>query len=187
MPTRMRFNEKKATQAAARFLRHSNGRMNYMKLIKLLYIADRDALMRWGRPITTDSYFSLKHGPVLSQVLDLITEEPNPVASKTFWSEHISDPEHYSVSLNADPSDDQLSEAEEEAIDEVFAKFGHLSQWQLVDLVHQFPEWQDPEGSRIRIEYEDILKAGNKTPEEIQAIEGELDALSRMEALLAGR
>jgi Protein of unknown function (DUF4065) len=72
-----------------------------------------------------------------------------------------------------------LSEAEEEAIDEAFAKFGHLSQWQLVDLVHQFPEWQDPEGSRIRIEYEDILKAGNKTPEEIQAIEGEIDALSR--------
>ena len=99
MSTRMRFNEKKATQAAARFLRHSNGRMNYMKLIKLLYIADRDALTRWGRPITTDSYFSLKHGPVLSQVLDLITEEPNPLACRTFWSEHISDPEHYSVSL----------------------------------------------------------------------------------------
>ena len=53
---RMRFNEKKATQAAARFLRLCKGCMNYMKLIKLLYIADREALLRWGRPITTDAY-----------------------------------------------------------------------------------------------------------------------------------
>ena len=32
--------------------------MSYMKLIKLLYLADREALARWGRPITTDQYVS---------------------------------------------------------------------------------------------------------------------------------
>lgn len=184
---RLPFNEKKATQAAARFLRLANGRMNYMKLIKLLYIADREALLRWGRPITTDAYFSMQHGPVLSQVHDLITEGPNPLVGETFWSQHVSEPEHYSVSLKADPSDDQLSEAEEELIDEAFAKFGHLNEWKLVDVVHNFPEWQNPEGGRIRIDYADILKAGNRTPEEIRAIEGELAALSEVEALCARR
>jgi len=34
----MRFNEVKATQAAARLLRNRGGRMSYMKLIKLLYL-----------------------------------------------------------------------------------------------------------------------------------------------------
>src|SRR5690242_6025860 len=108
----MRFNEKKATQAAAQFLRLANGRMNYMKLIKLLYIADREALLRWGRPITTDVYFSMKHGPVLSEVLDLISEGPDPFFGETFWSRHISK-EDYDVSLKADPTQDQLSEAED--------------------------------------------------------------------------
>ena len=66
----MRFNEVKATQAAARLLRNRGGRMSYMKLIKLLYLADREALSRWGRPITTDKYVSMDKGPVLSRVLD---------------------------------------------------------------------------------------------------------------------
>ena len=46
--------------------------MSYMKLIKLLYLADREALLRWGRPITFDAYVSMDRGPVLSSVLDLI-------------------------------------------------------------------------------------------------------------------
>ena len=29
--------------------------MKYLKLIKRLYLADREALSRWGRPITTDN------------------------------------------------------------------------------------------------------------------------------------
>jgi uncharacterized phage-associated protein len=57
--------------------------MSYMKLIKLLYLAGREALARWGRPIPTDTYVATKHGPVLSQVLDLITEGPDPVVGET--------------------------------------------------------------------------------------------------------
>ena len=47
------FNEAKATQAAARLLFLRGGTMSYVKLIKLLYLADREALIRWGRPVTS--------------------------------------------------------------------------------------------------------------------------------------
>jgi uncharacterized phage-associated protein len=67
------FDESKATEAAAFLLSRSDQTMNYMKLIKLLYLADREALIRWGRPISTDRYVSMKHGPVLSNVLNLIS------------------------------------------------------------------------------------------------------------------
>lgn len=183
----MRFNEKKATQAAGQFLQLANGRMNYMKLIKLLYIADREALLRWGRPITTDVYFSMKHGPVLSEILDLIDEGPNPFLGETFWAHHIAKVEEYDVSLKSDPLDDQLSEAEEELMGQVFEKFGKLNKWRLVEIVHAFPEWQDPGAGRLPIDYADILKAGHKTPEEIHAIEEELAALTTMDALLGAR
>jgi len=178
---KMRFNEAKATQAAARLLRNRGGRMSYMKLIKLLYLADREALARWGRPITTDTYVSMKHGPVLSQVLDLITEGPNPFVGETFWTKHISEPEHFEVSLKANPSGDLLSEAEDELLDEIFRKHGHLTRWQLVDLLHTLPEWKDPNGSALPIEFADILKAQNKKPDEIRAIEEELKAIDQVE------
>src|SRR5678809_1346585 len=112
-----KFNEEKATQAAAQFLALAGGRLNYMFLIKLLYMLDREALLRWGRPVTNDHYVSLKYGPVLSSVHDLITEMP--LEGETFSSKHISDPSHYIVQLNSNPGYAQLSEAEEDLIAEL--------------------------------------------------------------------
>ena len=47
---------------------------DYLKLIKLLYLADRAALIETGSPITGDRYVSMKFGPVLSNVLNLIKQ-----------------------------------------------------------------------------------------------------------------
>src|SRR5689334_22188983 len=128
-----RFDEKKTTQAAARFLDLAGGRLNYMVLIKLLYMLDRHALLNWGRPVTSDEYFSMKHGPVLSQVHDLITEMTE---EPTYWSTYISDPSHYEVSLIKDPGDGELSEVESELIPQVFATFGQFKPFELVHRLH---------------------------------------------------
>lgn len=63
---RTRYREEKATEAAARLLKLRGGAMSHMKLIKLLYLLDREAYVRWGRPVTYDTYVSMPHGPVLS-------------------------------------------------------------------------------------------------------------------------
>lgn len=178
----MRFNEVKATQAAARLLRSRGGRMSYMKLIKLMYLADREALARWGRPITMDTYVSMDKGPVLSHVLDRINEGPSP-DDPSFWAQHIVSVGNYEVELSEDPAGEALSEAEDEILDEVFAKHGHLTRWKMVDLVHTLPEWTDPNGGAAPIRYADILRAQNKNQAEIEAIESELAALTRMEWL----
>jgi hypothetical protein len=47
--------------------------MSYIKLIKLLYLVDREALLLHGRPVTTDRYVQTDQGPSLSQINDLIT------------------------------------------------------------------------------------------------------------------
>jgi uncharacterized phage-associated protein len=178
----MRFNEVKATQAAVRLLKKRGGRMSYMKLIKLLYLADREALGRWGRPITTDKYVSMNNGPVLSQVLDRITEEAAP-NDPSFWAEHIKHSGDYCVSLENDPGDGKLSEAEDNLLDEIFEKFGSMTRWQIVDYVHTLPEWKNPNGGALPLEYRDILKALDKKPADIDAIERELEALSEIDSL----
>jgi uncharacterized phage-associated protein len=179
----LRFNERRATEAAAKFLKLRGGRMSYLKLIKLLYLLDREALLRWGRPVTTDRYVSMDNGPVVSRIYDLIREEPPP-GTDPVWRHFISPPGNYEVSLTAEPEIDELSPAEESLIEEIFAQYGKLSRWNLVDLSHGLAEWQDPKGSAIPIEYRDILRAGKKTESEIAAVESELEALAAVEAML---
>lgn len=153
-PVKLPFDEVKVTQAAALLLRLRGGRMHYLKLIKLLYIADREALRRWGVPITMDSYVAMDHGPVVSRTFNLIQGCPGLA-----WNTAISDPmgEH-EVELRAEPGTSRLSKAEEQLLAEVFALYGNKNRWELVELTHTFPEWRDPNGSSLPIRVEDILR-----------------------------
>jgi uncharacterized phage-associated protein len=182
-PMVLRFNERRATEAAARFLTLRGKRMSYLKLIKLLYFLDREALLRWGRPVTTDRYVSMDNGPVVSRIYELIREEPAPGAD-SIWRQYISLDQGWEVVLIAQPEPAELSRAEEALIDEIYAKLGRMGRWELVRLSHDLPEWQDPNGSSIPIQYSDILRPGNKTETEIAVVESELESLAATEAML---
>src|SRR2546425_8169346 len=86
---KLTFDEVKATQAAALFLKLAKRPLNYLVLIKLLYKADREAIRRFGIPITTDKYAAMKLGPVTSRIYDRIKASANPNAHPTFWAAHI--------------------------------------------------------------------------------------------------
>jgi hypothetical protein len=127
---RFPFNERKAAQSAAYLLRLHGGRLNYMALIKLLYLADRQALIECGTTITGDRPFSLPHGPVLSMILDRISMGRDE--QKCPWFDYVSEAQGYEVSLmEASPSSDELSTFETELLGAVHRQFGHLNQWQL--------------------------------------------------------
>jgi len=177
------FNEAKATQAAARVLTLRGGTMSFVKLIKLLYLADREALIRWGRPITTDRYASMDNGPVVSRIYDLITDEPPPNSFR-IWRTFISDPEDHEVRLRGDPGSGELSRPELELIDEVFAQHGRQNRWTVVDYTRSLPEWTHPDGGALPIEYRDILTAAHKTEEEISSVEEALEYAALVERVL---
>lgn len=176
----MCFDETKATQAAAYFLKLRGGRMHYIKLIKLLYLSDREALLRWGTLVTTDHHVSMKNGPVTSNILNLITEEQ----SKPTWEQYVSPPlGDYEVQLLKEAPVNKLSRAEEKLMTEIFEQFGHRNRWDLIDnVMHKLPEWKDPGTSSIPISVEDILIGEGHDPEEIKAVRAELNAFEREEA-----
>jgi len=157
--------------------------MSYLKLIKLLYWVDRSALLEWGRPVTTDNYASMPHGPVVSRIYNLITEGVRP-GEEGPWHRHISEPKNYEVSLLSDPGTDELSEAEEQLIDRIFAEHGKKSRWELRDQSHSLPEWEDPDGSALPIEYHDILIRNGKTAIEAKVVEDELEGLALAQMFL---
>lgn len=178
----LNFREQPATEAAARLLQRAGGSLPYMKLLKLLYLADRKALLELGRPITFDRYVSMKHGPVLSQTYDLMVAEEAP-GEHSYWREYISEPHDYDVQLRGHAPRGALSPAQEEVLDAVFEEFGHMDKWKLVNVTHKLPEWKDPHGSSIPIALRDVLRAGGMDDEEAEAIESDLlgeDSLSRL-------
>jgi uncharacterized phage-associated protein len=177
------FDEAKATQIAAYLLRLRGGQMHYIKLIKLMYLADRAALLRWGVPITRDRYVSMDNGPVLSRVLNLITDDrPKPI-----WSEFISAPlGEYEVKLLKDAPTDALSRAEEKLLDEIFQAYGYRNRWELIEnVMHRLPEWQNPNKSAIPIQIRDILKAGGESDNDIRDALRELHSFASDEERLA--
>lgn len=158
----MGFREMKATRLAAYLLKKRGGQMSYMKLIKLLYLIDRESLRQRGTPITGDDYFSMSNGPVLSSVLNLINEDPEP-GHVSYWASQISEPNaSREVALlncaNTDDYEESLSVAERRLADTVFNEFGHLSRWQIRDYTHTLPEWHRIESGRRAITVEDILR-----------------------------
>lgn len=170
-PIRFKFNECKAVQAAARLIHHSGGEMNYLALMKLLYLADREALLRFGRPITGDRVVAMKHGPVLSRIYDLVSQKKQE-APESKWHKFIPRPNAYvfTVRFGGVPGTGELSEAELALLDEIYAKFRGWDEWRLVDHTHKLPEWRDPKGTSVTIPFEDILRGAEFSQQEIEAV-----------------
>jgi uncharacterized phage-associated protein len=185
-PIKFTFNERKAVQAASRLIQHSGGEMNYLALMKLLYLADREALIRLGRPITGDKVVAMKHGPVLSRVYDLVSRKKQHLPASQ-WHKFIPRPNAYvcTVKFSDLPEVSALSEAEAAIIDEVFARHRGKSEWELVEFTHSLPEWHDHKDSSVAIPYEDILRAGRVPAAEIRAIAQEASADLFMDEALA--
>jgi uncharacterized phage-associated protein len=68
-----RFNIEKTIQAIAAFLHfHGSKEMSYLRMLKLLYLADRESLKETGRTITGDRVVAMEHGPVPSCAYHLL-------------------------------------------------------------------------------------------------------------------
>lgn len=156
------FSERKAAQMASFFLGQSpDGRMSHLKLMKLLYLSDREAIKVFGWPISGDRLVSMPHGPVLSQTLNLMDGDVE--SQPGGWEEWISDKENHELSLRI-PLDikklDELAPAEIDVLKSVWETFGAMTKWEIRDWTHQHcAEWQDPKGSSYPIHYETLARA----------------------------
>lgn len=174
MTEKLKFNEQKSTEAASLLLHLKGGRTDFWWIIKMLYLVDREAFIRWERPVTNDFYESLPYGPVGMSIYNIIKKN----ISSPFWKRFIVTlPKESEVMLNGTPAPiKKLSKAEVDLITEVFKEFGSLDGGQLVEYTHTLPEWKDPQktGSISPINISDLLEVLKYSPQEIDRIEFEL-------------
>src|SRR5665213_3651998 len=154
-----RFNLNKTIQASAVLLKTElTHRMGRLRLLKLLYIADRQALAERARSIIGDTPVAMDHGPVLTNTYNLIKGEDYLA---TEWGRYIQSVGRDAL-LASDPGVGDLSRYEIGKLHDVARTFQDRDDWNVAEFTHTFEEWKKnipPAGSSKRIPIDDVLAA----------------------------
>ncbi len=175
------FDFEKAVQAVAFLLRRERfHRMNYMRLLKILYIAERECLRDSGKALTGSRVVAMKRGPVLEEVYELIRSQH---VETPRWAQFFQK-ENYELVLipDRDPGVGRLSRFVTEKLEDVAQRHDHDDEFAMVDIAHQLKEWQmnDPGSSSKEIPLTDILDAIGRSDDLDRIVQGaHADALAR--------
>lgn len=166
-----RFDIDKAIQASSVLLKTEQlRRMSRLRLLKLLYIADRELLAKRARPIIGDRPVAMDHGPVLSATYDLIKGEDDRAPTK--WERYFKNDGRDVVWID-EPGIGSLSRREIETLHEVARRYQDRTDWDIAEYTHSFPEWiknQPQKGSSKKISTDDLLEAVGLSPLKDQLI-----------------
>jgi uncharacterized phage-associated protein len=112
------------------------------ELCKIIYFADKEHLLRYGRPITGDRYYALEQGPVPTRGL-------NALNAASMCPEDDAEVAKYGklrgwiFEWNGQPADlKALSKSDLKVLGDVFGKIGLLPAWRLEQQSHEEPAWK---------------------------------------------
>lgn len=187
MKTLLEFDYKKAVQAINYLAKKEGGEIDKLKLIKLIYFADRYHIRKYGRPIINDTYWAMRLGAVASSTKD-IAEFSNFLDSKELnYAKNFINTKKNSNLVNSigDADLDIFSKSDIEALNFSYSKFGAFKASKLVDICHKYPEWE---------KFKNSLESGETTREQMNYLDffenpkkGDDDFLTDGEVLKAAK
>lgn len=177
----MMFSSEKILQEISYLLSLNDNRMNLLKLMKELYLIDRMSINERDTSVSGDVFYSMPHGPVLSQTLNMLNDLIN-----NNWGKYLeaADAKYYpDIQIKETLELDRLSVKDKEYINQVSQQFKNCSPKALENYTHKLPEWVDPKGSSLKIRYRDVMKALGKSDEEIISAKEEYERISLLNQL----
>jgi uncharacterized phage-associated protein len=137
-----------------------------MTVCKQLYFADKEHLVKYGRPILGDHYYRLEHGPIPTYGLDLLRHRSNPAANALLdkYVSLIGDSVHPKQAADRKV----FSKSDLAVLDHIARKYGKLSAAQLRRKTHSEAPWANSD-DRCPIDYE-LFFEEHPGSEEIRAL-----------------
>jgi uncharacterized phage-associated protein len=176
-------NPRKATEAYVQLLEEEGGRADHLRLAKLIYLADRESILRRGIPIVGGRYYSLQKGPMISEMTNFANRQNAPG-----WKEHVS-PRYGNEIKVLKPLQEikLLSEAEIQILSSVVNEHRKKTTEELTQWCHEHcPEYENVLwGTRRPISVESLLAAEKNSQEKIDKIIAQAKADLEMEDLIA--
>lgn len=163
-----RFSINKIIQLLA-YIQEKSHINNYLKLIKLLFFADRYSLRTYGVPLTYDQYQAMRYGPVCSNTYDVIKKEDMFISSvsakeRKLIEKSLQKTDKYSIEFLKPVNEKMLSISDKDSLDFAIANFGNISPFALASISHDYPEWKkyakelnSGEVKRETMSYEDFF------------------------------
>jgi uncharacterized phage-associated protein len=129
-----------------------------LKLIKLLFFADRMHLRKYLAFISFDIYYALRNGPAASKTLNVINRyedflDTTPENIKFLDKIKIIDKDNRIIK---ESNTNYMSKVEMSVLDAICEIFGNFSTNELIELTHDYPEWK---------RYEALFNAGTNDGE----------------------
>src|SRR5690348_12475436 len=120
------FDPEKFFQVAGYFMTRCPGDMTRKRLLKLLYFADREHLLLYGRPIVKDYYVNMDQGPVASRAYDLIKGNHHTWSLDVLaeFDKHFATSGIYITLRDRFLQTDLLSQSDVEILNATIAKYG---------------------------------------------------------------
>jgi uncharacterized phage-associated protein len=175
----------KAIAATAFLLQKQAGELDMYLGLKMLYIADKEALIRWGKTITGDKFVAMPKGPVLSEIYDLFKGSDRKGDHQARWDSVFSQKVNNSIHRLREVEIEILSEREMEVLEFARKEVNGCAPWEVGRWLHEVcPEWQDPKGSSKTISPEVILRNAGRAEAEIKRIESSNALVHQVRQLL---
>lgn len=140
--------------AAIGYLVEQTGESMY-PLMKMMYLADKIHLERFGRFIAGDSYVAMEQGPVPSNAYNLVKcvrgdREDKALTDACRYFEYVHGSHELRMKLK--PDYDELSGSDVDCLDEVVGIYQRLGKWAVRDLSHDdawSKTWERKKGRRV--------------------------------------
>ncbi len=175
------FRSRKAAQMCAYFATQSEGMIEKLKLIKMIYLAERQYLFEHHHPMLFDEFYSLPHGPICSSTLNCI----NGTLDDGLWDEYVARNGNIVVAVKAVARDDldEISDAEMAVIRDVWKKFSSMTASQIRNHTHHHcSEYTETDRARIPISYQQIFEAIGE--QDAAGISQSISELVKLEGIL---
>lgn len=185
-PIRFKFDLDKFIACVAFFAKENLTKLDKLKVCKLLYFADKQHLLNYGRPIIGDVYYHLDYGPIPSKSLDILNDVScnrisgfsGSLPNRDRFTEFLKIKKefrhpHPVFNLVKEPNLDCLSISEQEALREIIKKYGQLSPGELIDETHKDSSWlksQNTEEIDYRLFFDNELTAKQEALEYLESL-----------------
>ncbi len=125
---RFKFDKRKAVETLIYIARRID-HPDYGDILKLVYLADKTSLEKYGRFIFGDTYSAMKYGAVPSQLFDLV-KDAKLNGGYDFGVEG------YRVTSNRDADVRWLSESDTECLDQIITIYDKVPSWKRINDTH---------------------------------------------------
>ena len=142
---------------------------SYYKLMKILFCADRQNLVKYGSTITNLKYKALEHGPVPENLYSEIKGLQSGGSSNL--SDIMNFVSKYYVSPKRNPNIDYLSKADKISLDKAIEELGDMDYKQTESYLHD-DIYKKVVNTKDKVyTVEDIAKSGHATDEMLNYIQ----------------